>query len=114
MSILMNRIMNVKTIYFYEVAKFMHSVFHNYSPEAFQTYFQLIDHTHNTRWRQNISYRAPQPRTERGKRSIRYYGIDIWAQVPEHLRTLEPKQFNHNIREYIFSNDINFNFPTQS
>ena len=57
--------------YFYEVSKFMHGVYHGQIPDAFDDYFVNINHSHNTRHRHVQLYNLPQPRTERGKRSLK-------------------------------------------
>ena len=73
------RIMNINTMFFYEAAKFMHSIHNNYSPEVFENYFDAIEHSYNTRTRNTSYYRTPQPRTERGKKSIKYRGVEVWT-----------------------------------
>ena len=108
------RIMNINELYFFEVAKFMHSVHHGYSPLAFQEYFLTIDHSYNTRTRHNVSYQIPLVRTERGKRSIRYRGIQVWAKVPDELKSLEPKQFNKQLKDYVLSTQINFDLSNNT
>ena len=91
-------------MYFYEVSKFMHNVYHGRNPNAFGNYFQPIIHSYNTRTRQQQTYNLPQPRTERGKRSLRYHGVEIWSQVPEHKKSLNAKQFKYKMKEYILEN----------
>ena len=97
--------MDVKSLYFYEVSKFMHSVYHGRNPHAFDDYFQNISHSHNTRHRHTQIYSLPQPRTERGKRSLKYIGVEIWAKIPDNLKTINnPKRFNYLLKEHIFLN----------
>ena len=98
------KIMDTQSLYFFEVAKFMHSVYHKYIPNAFDGYFQTISHQYNTRNKQMHSFSLPQIRTERGKRSLRFKGIEIWGKVPQHLKSLEPKQFSSKLKEHILKN----------
>ena len=81
------KILQVHDLYLYESAKFMHSVCLEYSPMNFQTYFQAIDHNHDTRTRRNVGYTIHQPRarTERGMKSLRYTCVKAWASIPELL-----------------------------
>ena len=58
------KILKITELKFYETAKFMHSVYNNRMPVAFQDYFQTINHTHHTRTRANVGYYIPLPRTE--------------------------------------------------
>ena len=95
--------MDVSSLYFYKVSKFMHSVHQGRNPNAFDNYFQPISHTYSTRNRQLQTFNLLQPRTERGKRSLMYKGVDIWAQVHDNLKNLNTKQFNFQLKEYIIS-----------
>ena len=101
--------MDINTMFFYEAAKFMHSIHNDYSPEVFENYFDAIQHSYNKRTRNTSYYRTPQPRTERGKKSIKYRGVEVWTLVPENLRSLSSKQFNYHLKELIFSTGIQFN-----
>ena len=74
----------------------------------FEHYFNVIEHPYNTHTRSVAYYRTPQPRTERGKKSIKYRGVEIWALIPDHIRTLNSKQFNYHLKELIFTTDIHF------
>ena len=86
----------------------MHRIYHGQNPSAFGDYFQTISHSHNTRHRQLQTYRLPQPRTERGKKSLKYSGDEIWAKLPENLKIISnPKQFNFHLKEHIFSSSSN-------
>ena len=98
------KIMDTQNLYFFEVAKFMHSIFHKNTPNAFGDYFQTISHQYNTRNRQIHTFSLPQPRTERGKRSLRFNGIEVWGKVPQHLKTLEAKKFSNKLKEHILTN----------
>ena len=98
------KIMDIQNLYFFEVAKFMHSVFHKKTPNAFSDYFSTIGHHYNTRNKRMHTFSLPQPRTERGKKSLRFSGIEIWGKVPEYLKMLEAKKFSSQLKEYIFTN----------
>ena len=98
------KIMKVDELYFYETAKFMHRVYHNQMPLAFQDYFQVISHPYNTRTRNNVGFALPRPRTERGKKSLRYSGIEVWAGVPESIKNMSHASFKYHLKEFIFEN----------
>ena len=99
-------ILTVDQLYFCETAKFVQSVHTSTSPMIFQDYFQIASHSYNTRFRQNSHYALPQPRTERGKRSCVYTGVNIWTNVPMNLKDLSKKGFKHQIKCYVIENDI--------
>ena len=98
------KILKIKELKFYETAKFMHSVYNNYMPVAFQDYFITINHNHNTRTRANIGYYIPFPRTERAKKSLRYVGVHTWSEVPNSFRTYSVKLFKSSLKHYILCN----------
>ena len=97
------KILRVQDLYRYESAKFMHSVCLEYSPMHFQTYFQAIDHNHDTRTKRNVGFAIPQPRTERGKKSLRYTCVKSWASIPEFLKSTPPKMFKYRLKNYLLS-----------
>ena len=103
------KILKVNELHFYETAKFMHSVYHNQMPLAFQDYFQVISHTYNTRTRNNVGFAMPRPRTERGKKSLKYSGIEIWGKVPESLRNMPLKAFKYHLKEFILKENVSTN-----
>ena len=101
------KILKISELKFYETAKFMHSVYNNRMPLAFQDYFQEIDHTYETRTRTNIGYYLPFPRTERGKKSLRYTAVHIWADIPHSFRDYPVKLFKTSLKNYILCNAAN-------
>ena len=102
------KILKVKELYYYETGKFMHSVYHNLMPSAFQNYFQAINHSYNTRTRTNNVFYIPQPRTEKAKTSIRFLGVLTWSKIPETMREFSPKAFKHHFSEFIINDPYLF------
>ena len=100
--------MSVPQLYFFETAKFVHSVHNRYSPTLFHDYFQTLSHSYSTRARLNTVYALPQPRTEKGKRSCVYTGVNIWAKVPQDIKFLSKKSFNFKLKKHIIENCIAF------
>ena len=99
-------ILTVQQLYFFETAKFVHSVHNHFPPNIFHEYFQSISHSYNTRTRQNSNFALPQPRTEKGKRSCLYTGVNIWAKVPQHMKCLHKNSFKYHLKKYILENSI--------
>ena len=98
------KILKISDLKFYATAKFMHSVYNNRMPLAFQDYFQEIDHNYETRTRTNVGYYLPFPRTERGKKSLRYTGVHIWANIPHLFRNYPVKLFKASLKNYLITN----------
>ena len=99
-------IFTVQQLYFFETAKFVHSVHNHFAPNIFQNYFQIISHSYSTRTRQNSIYALPQPRTERGKRSCVFTGVNIWSKVPHYMKSFQKISFKYHLKKHIFTNSI--------
>ena len=95
------KILKVNELYSYEQSKFVHSIFNNYSPNTFQDYFQTINHSYGTRARRNNNYALPQPRTERGKKSIKFSGVVVWTNIPESFKSLSKTAFKFELKQHI-------------
>ena len=100
-------IFNVYQTYVYEVTKFMHSIFNNRNPDAFNNYFTPISHGYGTRNSENSQFSLPQPRTNFGKRSICYNGILTWTKIPNDIKTIPgTKPFKSLVRQFIIQNIV--------
>ena len=99
-------ILTVQQLYFFETAKFVHSIHNRFSPIIFYDYFQSISHSYSTRNRQNSNFALPQPRTEKGKRSCVYSGVNIWTKVPQHMKSLNKSSFKYHLKKHILENNI--------
>ena len=99
-------ILTIDQLYFCEMAKFIQSVHSNTSPLIFRDYFQTASHSYNTRLRQNNIYALPQPRTERGKKSCIFAGVNIWAKVPTEFKDLSKESFKFRIKQHVIKNGI--------
>ena len=99
-------ILTIEQLHFCEIAKLVHSVHNKTSPLVFQDYFLNASHSHNTRFRHNCQYALPQPRTEKGKRSCKYTGVNIWAKVPWNFKTLSKEAFKYRLKHFVFENGI--------
>ena len=100
------KIMKVDELLFYETAKFMHRVYHGQMPLAFQDYFQAIAHPYNIHGLE-VGFAIPRPRTERGKRCLKYTGIETWARVPESIKNMSHNSFKYHLKAYIIENSGN-------
>ena len=93
------KILNVKNIYKHEVVKLIHSVHFKYCPSAFSNFFEMSSHTFPTRLRETSVFSLSKPRTELGKKSLKFSGVQKWFDLPSHLKDIqEPKKFNKNFK----------------
>ena len=98
------KILSVENIYEHEVAKLIHSVFHNYCPSAFSDFFEISNHRYATRLRQNSCFSLMKPKTEFGKKSLKFFGVKIWFKLPCDLKELsEPRMFNQEFKKFCFN-----------
>ena len=99
------KILSVENVYEHEVAKLFHSVCHNYCPSVFSDFFEISSHRYTTRLRQNSSFSLIKPKTEFGKKSLKFSGVKIWFKLPLNLKEEpEPKTFNLEFKKYCLSN----------
>ena len=97
------KILPVRNIFEHETAKLIHSVFHRYNPTAYSDFFDLSTHTYTTRLRQNSTFSIMKPKTEMGKKSVKYFGVKIWIKLPLSLKELlEPRKFNLEFKKLQF------------
>ncbi len=98
-------ILTVSQTYTYEVSKFVHAISTNRNPDAFNSYFLPISHGYSTRTNENSQFVLPQPRTNFGKRSIRYNGIITWSNIPNDIKMISNvKPFKTLLRQFIIQN----------
>ena len=94
------KILNVEHIFEHETAKLIHSVLFNYNPPAFSDFFALSTHRYTTRLRENSCFSIMKPKTELGKRSLKFFGIKLWITLPLSLKEIsEPGKFNYEFKK---------------
>ena len=71
-------------------------------PSSFDEYFRHIDHHHYTVARDRNTFTLPNPRTDFGKQSIKYLGIQIWSALPEDIRNAPNiESFNSMVKGFL-------------
>ena len=97
-------ILNLPNIYTHETAKFMHSVTYKYCPPAFNDCFTEVQHNHDTRFRTNSHFKLIRPRTNLGKKSIKYSGIQCWVKIPQTIKSIEKLgNFSKQLKTHLLS-----------
>ena len=97
------RIMNVKEIYDFEVAKFMYNMYNENLPEVFTNYVSAIEHTYSTRHRLRSHYELSTPNSDLGKTSVKYYGVKIWSSLSKELQDVATlNSFKDNYKKILF------------
>ncbi len=96
------RILKVKDLYDLEIAKFMHQHHNSSLPVCFQNYFSVA-YLRTTRNSSNLNYNTPFYRSNRGQRSIKYYGPKVWNSLPITFRTLSKQNFKKRCRNHFLA-----------
>ena len=95
-------ILKIKDLHFLEVSKFMYRNTKHDLPSSFDEYFRHIDHHHYTIARDRNTFTLPSPRTDFGKQSIKYLGIQIWSALPEDIRNAPNiESFNSMVKSFL-------------
>ena len=81
----------------------MYKVSNKSLPTSFDDYFNSINHDHDTKTKQNIKYKLPRPRTDLGKRSIKYFGIKSWSDLDSDIKlSCNYRIFKNKLKETFF------------
>ena len=99
------RVLKVRDLYNLEIAKFMHSHFHNALPQCFVSFFREIRglNHHDTRSSRRRNYEVHACRITRGQRSIRCYGPKIWNEILLENKDLSKNKFKKYYKNAILS-----------
>ena len=77
--------------------------FYKYNPPAFSDFFAISTHRYTTRLRQNSNFSIIKPKTEMGKKSLKFFGVKLWIRLPVFLKEIcEPKKFNVEFKKLNF------------
>jgi len=74
-------------------------------PNVFDNLFQYASsrYTYNTRYASKQNHCKPRPRTDMGKQMSSYQAIDIWRDIPHHVKDLTTFSFSKEIKRYLVS-----------
>ena len=98
------KIFNIENVYIHEVIKLIHSIYHKYNPPAFQDFLQPSRHTYSTRLKENSCFSLSKPRTEFGKRSLKFSGVKLWTGIKNSVKDIpEYNKFNKAYKTNYFS-----------
>ena len=97
-------LLNLESSFILETDKLMHSIRYGYNPPAFDHLIPIASHAHATRHKQNAHFDLTRPRTELGKKSIRYSGVKCWTSIPHDQKNhLTHKSFVSSLKQHLIS-----------
>ena len=87
-----------------EYVKFMYRFENNLLPVSFKKYFTNLDciHAYDTRSKQKSKYFLPRYQTNYGKKSLQYFGIKLWSEIPQEIKCLSYISFKKIYKNYLF------------
>ena len=80
------KIMSIRELHTFDVAKFMYKMHNEALPEVFSNYINPIQHSYRTRHRLRSHYELSTPNSDMGKSSVKFYGVKVWASLSDDLQ----------------------------
>ena len=76
----------------------------NLLPVSFKKYFTNLDciHAYDTRNKHKSKYFLPRYQTNYGKKSLQYFGIKLWSEIPQEIKCLSYISFKKIYKNYLF------------
>ena len=96
------KFLKIDDIYNYEVGKFMYLNDIKALPQIFENYSLSLDlaHNYNTRSKSNKNYFLDFVRTNSGKNSLKFKGVQLWNNIPSKLKSFSFFASKKNTRSY--------------
>ena len=77
-------------------------------PQEFDKLAESINHHHQTRNAiGSLNYQLPHVRTDLGKSSIKFKGIQMWNDLPEEIKVLNGETFKKEVKAFILEQQSN-------
>ena len=83
-----------------EYVTFMYRFENNLLPVSFKKYFTNLDCllAYDTCSKQKSKYFLPRYQTNYGKKSLQYFGIKLWSEIPQEIKCLSYISFKNYIK----------------
>ena len=93
-------ILDVESLYKLQILKFAYLWQRNELPDIFHDYFQFACdvHSYNTRYATRKNFYKPRTRTNIGKQSVSSIAVDLWQELPCHLKDLPHFSFSRKVK----------------
>ena len=97
------KFLKIDDIYNYEVGKFMYLNDIKALPQIFENYFLSLNlaHNYNTRSKSNKNYFLNFVRTNSGKNSLRFKGVQLWNNIPSNLKSFSFFRFKKEYKKLL-------------
>ena len=96
-------ILDVESLYKLQILKFAYLWQRNELPDIFHDYFQFACdvHSYNTRYATRKNFYKPRTRTNIGKQCVSSIAVDLWQELPCHLKYLPHFSFSRKVKQFL-------------
>lgn len=99
---------SLESMYILSVSIFMYKFYHRLLPPVVDELFQFNSAVHSVNTRQRCLLHVPITRSKYGKQSIRFRGVQIFNQIPQHvdINTVTLNQFRSGMRRRLINESL--------
>ena len=99
------RYLKINEIYHNKCLRFIHLLYSNLLPSAFDNFLTPADsiHSHNTRYASEGNFRVDVTHNNYGLKSPSFVGNRLWSQIPFQSKAFEPIRFKRFIFRFLLS-----------
>ena len=96
-------ILTVNNVYRLHTLKFTHAWHKGILPKVFDHFFQYASNVHhyNTRYAAKQNLHKFRIKTNTGKRMVSFAAIDLWQEIPQNFKDLNPFSFTKSTKNYL-------------
>ena len=100
------KVLKIDDIYKYELGKFMYLSSIKALPQIFESYFSSLDqvHNYNTRSKSNKNYFLDSVKTNSGKKSLKFKGVQLWNKMPSTLKSFSFYRYKKEYKKLLWEN----------
>ena len=99
------KLFTIRSLYKIETVKFIKLFTEGKLPAEFTDIAVPISHHHDTRSANQHNYQLPPARTDLGKSSIKFQGIQVWNNLPLQLKTLSGLSFKKQLKAHFLKHE---------
>ena len=103
------KIFQISSLHKLETIKFIKLLNEGKLPAEFNSFAEPVSHHHLTRISSGLNYQLPHVRTDLGKSSIKFQGIQIWNDMPGEIKHLSGNIFKNHLKTYVLDLQTNTN-----
>ena len=102
------KILDLESLYLYELGLFMFKLKNNFLPANFTNYYKSVKNVNNyhTRSSETILF-LPRFNIKIGHKSLSYLGSKLWVKLPLCLKNISHfRKFNDELKSYLVNSDF--------